>query len=262
MSSQMKWIIGILAGVIVLLLIVVIWLATSTSSSTTTTVAAGSTTTTTAPPDTTTTTTAPPETTTTTVAETTTTAPPETTTTTEPTTTTSELPPDVLEMSDEGLQAGSTWTPFGTLDEEAIAAISAVLGSPTHDSGWVDHFSVYGTCPPPVVRGVHWDSLTVLFTQADTDFWTGGVPHFFAWYYTSVPPDIATTLDLRIGDTLQRVEDVYGGPKLEVHEAPFDPSSGIWLYDMVGWTGIWGYLDGLNPGSVVQSINGGQGCGE
>ncbi|MGI9666588.1 MAG: hypothetical protein ACR2N2_05735 [Acidimicrobiia bacterium] len=262
MTSQSKWLIGIGAGVIALVLLGVVWFASGddTSSTTTTTVEAIDTTTTTTVADTTTTTER--ETTTTTVVESTTTTTVEATTTTVPTTTTSVLPPDTLELNDEGLQAGASWVPFGTMDEDTITAVSSVLGSPTHDSGWVDSFSVYGTCPPPVVRGVHWDSFTVLFTQANTDFWSAGVPHFFAWYYTSVPPDLATTLDLRIGDTLQRVEDLYGGPDLVINEDPFDPNGGIWLYDMVGWTGMYGYLDGLSATSLVLSINGGQGCGE
>ncbi len=165
-------------------------------------------------------------------------------------------------MSDEGLQAGAEWVPFGTQDDEAIAAVTAMLGTPTDDSGWVDAFSVYGTCPGPVVRGVHWRSFVMLFTQADTDFWSGGVPHFFAWYYTNVPPDLATTEGLALGDTMATLQSLYGGPALEVAEDPFEPGGAIWLYDMVGWTGMFGYADSREPTGVITSINGGRGCGE
>lgn len=206
-------------------------------------------------------TTAASETTTTTVPEETTTTVTGTTTTTE-TTTTTIVEESSLELSDEGVEAGATWVPFGTIDEDAIAAVAAVLGTPSDDSGWVDSFSVYGTCPGPVVRGVHWDAYVMLFTQAETDFWTAGVPHFFGWYYTDVVPALATTQGLVIGDTLATVEALYGGPKLEINEDPFDPSGGIWLYDVVGFTGLWGFADGQNPASVISSINGGQGCGE
>lgn len=197
-------------------------------------------------------------TTTTTVAETTTTV--AETTTTEPATTTTMAA--TVELSDEGIQAGSTWVYLGMNDEEAITAVAAVLGAPDEDSGWIDSFSIYGTCPSPVVRGVHWGSFVLLFTQADTDFWSGGVPHLFAYYYTSSPPDLQTTEGLRIGDTLETLESLYGGPKLEIDEDPFDPTGGIWLYDVVGWTGMWGYADGQDPTSTISTINGGVGCGE
>lgn len=213
--------------------------------------------TTTAPPATSSTTVAP---TTTTVVETTTTM--ETTTSAAPTTTSTTSAPGALQLTDEGVAAGATWVPFGTLDEETISAFSAVLGSPSDDSGWVDSFSVYGTCPGPVVRGVHWGSFVALFTQAETDFWTVGVPHFFAWYYTAVPPELATTEGLEIGSTIQDLSDLYGGPDLIIDESPFDPTSGYWSYDLVGWTGLWGYADGIDPASTITSVNGGRGCGE
>lgn len=227
------------------------------ADSTTTVPATLTTTSSTAAPETTTTV---PEETTTTIAETTTTV--AETTTTASTTTTTAAEEDNLELSDEGVQAGATWVPFGTIDDDAIAAVAAVLGAPTDDSGWIDSFSGYGTCPGSVVRGVHWDAYVMLFTQSDTDFWSGGVPHFFAWYYTDVVPALATTEGLVIGDTLATLEALYGGPELEIDEDPFDPSGGIWSYDTVGFTGLWGFADGQSPESVISSINGGQGCGE
>lgn len=222
----------------------------TTTLQTLTTTSSTSTTTTTSS----TTTTAPAETTTT-VAETTTTMAAETTTTT----TAIGTP---LALSDEGVQAGETWVPLGTVEDDAIAAVSVAFGAPTDDSGWVDAFSVYGTCPGPVVRGVHWGGFVMLFTQAETDFWTEGVPHFFAYYYTAAPPDLATTEGLVLGDTLATVEALYGGPKLEIAEDPFNPTAGIWLYDLVGWTGMYGYADSQDPSGIISTINGGRGCGE
>jgi hypothetical protein len=214
----------------------------STTTTTTTTVAA---TTTTASP-------------TTTAASTTTTVAP-TTTTLAPTTTTE--PPSVL-LSDEGIQAGDTWVYFGYDDDDAVTAVSAVLGAPTHDSGWTDPFGAYGVCPAPEVRGVHWDGLVLLFTRADTDFWTGGVDHFFAFTFTSIPPDLETTQGLALGDTIADLEAIYGGADLFIDESPFDPSAAIWSYDAASWTGMYGFASSQNPDGVIQSINGGRGCGE
>lgn len=243
---------GRVMGVIAALILVA---ACSPDSSDTTTTM--DTTTTTAPASTTsmpeTTTTAVETTTTTTAAETTTTAEAETTTTTEPPT---------LELSSEGIQAGAEWVYFGYDDEDAIAAVAEVLGPSDTDSGWIDSFSVYGTCPGPVVRGVHWGGLTLLFTQADTDFWSGGVPHFFAYYYTNTPPDLLTNEGLGIGMTLDELDAIYGGPDLIVGEADLIPGETFWTYRQAPWTGLWGYGDGLDPTSLVTSINGGSGCGE
>lgn len=226
------------------------------------------TTTTTTAPDTTTTvaTTSTTATTTTTAPETTTSSSSTTsssTTTTVAETTTTTAPVDAtIELSDEGIQAGTIWVPFGTMDEEAIDDVAAVIGDPTQDSGWIGSFSVYGTCPGAVVRGVHWDSFVMLFTQADTDFWTGGVPHFFAFYYTNTPPELATTEGMYLGDTIELLTALYGGPKLEIDEAFFDPSVGTWSYDRQSWTGLWGFSTGQNPDDTITSINGGRGCGE
>lgn len=194
-----------------------------------------------------------PTTTSTTVAATTTTAV-ETTTTT--------APAETVELTRVGVQAGETWVPFAEIDEVAIAAVAAVLGPPDSDSGWIDSFSIFGTCPPPVVRGVQWGSFTMLFTQAETDFWTEGVPHFFAWTTIDVDPDLATMAGLQLGQTMTDVEALYGGPDLEVGENPFDPTAALWSYRRAPWTGLYGGATNQGPEGVVTSMQGGRGCGE
>jgi len=199
--------------------------------------------------------------TTTTSAPVTTTTVPATTTTTVPVTTTT-APGGTVELNWPGIQAGPTWVWLGMMEDDAIAAVTAVLGSPTDDSGWVDSFSQYGTCPGSTVRGVHWGDFIMLFTQADTDFWIGGVPHFFAYYYAGTTPLLKTTEGITIGSTLEELEAAYGGPELVIDENPFDPSAGFWKYRLSTWLGMSGGLTGRTPTDTVLSINGGQGCGE
>ena len=211
-----------------------------------------------------------PDTTSTTALETTTTVPQTTTSSTlvESTTTssveatTTSAGKSTVELSDEGVQAGTQWVHFGYDDADAIEAVAAVLGSPTDDSGWVDSFSVYGTCPAPVVRGVHWDDFVMLFTQADTDFWSAGVPHFFGYYLTSRSPDLVTTENVGVGSSVDLLEVAYGGALYTMEESLFDPALGYWTYDQEIWTGLWGYSTGQDSSDVVTSINGGSGCGE
>lgn len=256
-ESLKKWLPWIAAGVMAVILAVVVVAnvgdGDTTAADTTTTAA-----------DTTTTTVA--DTTTTTVVDTTTTMPPDTTTTAPPPdTTTTSVASVTIELTDEGIYAGAAWLHFGFDDEAAIAAVTAVLGAPTNDSGWVDGFSSpYGVCPPPVVRGVHWGSLTLLFTQAETDFWTAGVPHFFAYnYFANEPPvDLETTEGIAVGDSIGMLRTAYPGPDLVIDESPFDPAAGIWLYDQQAWTGMWGFATGQTDAHAITSINGGQGCGE
>jgi len=228
--------------------------ASSTTVAPTTTVP--ETTTTTVPPTTTvpdTTTTTSPATTT--VPETTTTTVPPTTTVPEPTT----VPPapDTVEFTNHGIYAGETWIYFGWDDEDTIAAVTAVLGPPTIDLGW-DADSI---CPSPS-RTVKWDDLLLLFTKADTDFWIGGVPHFFTYQYSGSTPELFTTEGIGLGSTLSDLDDAYGGPDLIITDSPFVTGEGYWTYKDAPWTGMWGFATGQSPSDTVTSINGGAGCGE
>jgi hypothetical protein len=213
---------------------------------------------------TTTSSTAAPATTATTAAPTTTEAPAESTTTsTEAPTTTTTLPP-VVELTNHGIQAGDEWVPFGTDDDETVAAIAAVLGEPTTDSGWIPAWGDYGACPEPMVRAVEWDALITLYTTAESDFWSpAGIDHFFSYNYLSAdsPPNLMTPEGIGIGSTLAELNAAYPG-EIEIEEAFFDPALGFWSYRLATWTGMWGYASGHADTSTVTSINAGQGCGE
>jgi hypothetical protein len=252
-----KWLPWIVAGILALILVVVLVSNLGggdpvASDSTTSTLATTTTipeTTTTTVPETTTTTTSP-VTTTTTTPETTTTAPPDTTTTT--------TAPATVSFTNQGIYAGEEWIYFGFDDEDTISAVTAVLGAPTIDSGWVAE----PLCPPPVVRTVRWGDLWLLFTQGETDFWTAGVPHFFTYQYSGTTPELFTTEGIGVGSTLGMLEAAYGGPDLVIEDSPFDPVDGFWSYKLASWTGMWGFSSGQDSADLVTSINGGRGCGE
>lgn len=195
--------------------------------------------------------------TTTTVADTTTTTVEETTTT-EATTTTTTVAPIVLERD------GLGGIDFGASPDAAIAYVTAALASsPTSDSGWVDSFSVYGTCPPPVVRGVEWGRLVLLFTRAATGFASEGTEHLFSYYYTgndAPAAGLGTDESIFVGSTRNELDAAYGG-SLEVFDEEFGT---IWHVDRDpgSWEALYGYLSGPLPADLVESINGGRGCGE
>lgn len=199
----------------------------------------------------------------------------ETTTTTLAPTSTTSAPVVVttVELSDEGIQAGSAWLPFGSDDDDTVAALTTALGPPSDDSGWLDSLTDgwehFGVCPSPRVRGVSWGegggvSLQVLFTDGDTDFWSGGVEHFYSFFYsgTSAPTGLTTPEGIGVGSSLGQLKAAYDPAKIEIDEAFFDPAVGFWSYDMQNWTGLWGYATGQSDAHVITSVNGGRGCGE
>lgn len=204
--------------------------------------------------------------TTTTVPETTTTTLAETTTTTVPETTTTMAAPDDgrIELTDEGIRAGAQWIQFGYDDDDAVTHITGILGAPSKDTGWISPFGDYGVCYGTKMRAVEWGSFITLYTNGDTDFWSGGVEHFYAYYYTDVtnPRDLRTPEGIGIGSSLGQLRAAYDPSKLVIDEAFFDPTVGFWSYDMQTWTGMWGYATGQSDVHVITSINGGQGCGE
>jgi hypothetical protein len=185
--------------------------------------------------------------------------------TTVPDTTIPEPPIGELILETDGVGALETFVSFGADDEGAIAAVTMSLGPNTGDTGWIDSFSEYGTCPGDVVRGVEWGSFVMLFTQADTAFETGGAPHFFSYYYAEpAQPDFATPDMIEIGSTVAELKAAYDGPDFEFGEFEFEPSLGFWVYerDNDAQTLLSGITTGFTDGDTVTSINGGIGCGE
>ncbi|GMQ86662.1 MAG: hypothetical protein BMS9Abin07_2250 [Acidimicrobiia bacterium] len=223
--------------------------ATTTSSAETTTTAAGTTTTAAV--------------TTTTVVETTTTAAETTTTVVETTTTAAALDPLVL--ADDGIGG----VDFGASPEATIAYVSAILGPPDVDTGWIDAFSnPYGVCPEPVVRGAEWGtgaggfapSFIVLFTDSTTTHASG--EHFFGYFYFGGSIPLATVEGITTGSTNLMLETEI--PSAVINESPFDPSAGSWAsnVDPTDQDLLWGFSTSADPSGTLTSVNGGSACGE
>ena len=208
-------------------------------------------------------------TTTTTVAETTTTEATTTTTvaettTTEATTTTTALAP--LALKPDGIGA----VEFGAAPDEAISYATAFLGPPDRDTGWVDSFSEFGTCPPPEVRGVQWGTsptgfghaFTLLFTKAATTHLTAGGEHLFGYDYFGGDVDLSTPEGMTVGSTLLEGQTLY--PTMEINESPWDPASGVWVVDddPTDDAQLFGFATGQSGADMVTSILGGVTCGE
>lgn len=197
---------------------------------------------------------------TTTTSSTTTTSP--STTTTSATTTT--LPPLVLEPDGIGGVA------FGATPDETITYATAILGPADRDTGWVDSFSEFGTCPPPEVRGVQWGespsgfghSFTLLFTKASTTHKPAGGEHLFGYDYYGGDLVLATEPGMTVGTALAAARSMY--PTIEINESPWDPIAGVWWIDddPSDDAQLFGYATGQGDTDVVTSVLGGVTCGE
>lgn len=157
--------------------------------------------------------------------------------------------------------------PFGATPDEAVAAATAALGPPSADSGWIDAFSVYGTCPPPLVRGVEWGGsdgwfgFVLLFTQAATTHRPEGGEHFFGYYYVDGddPFGLGTPENIFIGSTL--AETVAAYPTLWIGSDDFGIS---WIVDDDPGddSALYGSASGETPSDFIETINGGIACAE
>ncbi|MEZ5175846.1 MAG: hypothetical protein R2823_06535 [Acidimicrobiia bacterium] len=227
-------------------LLVVASACTSDTSETTTTsfpLTSTSSTTTTAP-----TTTAP----TTTLATTTTVT--TTTTTTTPATTT--VPALVFGFFVDGYGV----VDFGASPDEVIAALTPIMGPPSGDTGWLAE----PICPGTQFRAIKWGpeqfDFRALFTDANF-FAPAGVAQFFTYNYHGVTPVPVTPPALTVGTTVGQLKALY--PSVVFSPNPF--LAGVTDYLVAGSTPyeqLYGQVSGTNPADVVESVQGGVGCGE
>lgn len=98
---------------------------------------------------------------------------------------------------------------FGVDPEAVVNYLKSKLGSPTQDSGYVDSFSEFGSCPGTRVRGVRWGDLTLLFGDESTV--AEGRLHFFAWKYgppsssRPVPVGMVAEGSVTLGSTVSAI---------------------------------------------------------
>jgi hypothetical protein len=163
------------------------------------------------------------------------------------------------------LQAsGLSGIPFGTDAEEAIATITAQLGLAPADSGWVDAFAGFGTCPGTQIRVVRWVSLEAFFSDGPTEWAPAGTQHIFHYGQSFLAGagetiDLSTDAGIRLGSTVAELKAAYG-PEVLVVDDPL--VAGLWQVDVEGAGILWGTVSDVTDVGIVETINGGAGCGE
>ena len=210
----------------------------------------GQTTTSSGPTDTVATNSAP---TTSTSTETTT----QTTTTTTASTTTLADPLAALPLNPTGI--GDLI--FGTDAEETVAQLTLVLGNPTEDTGWTPSFE---TCPGTEARVVRWTSLQAFFTNGATEWAPEGTRHFFHYGQSITAGDgvlleLTTDNGIAINSTLGELAAAYGEQVTISDDPVFGP---FWEVDVAGPGVLWGTAGASGDNGMIDSINGGSGCGE
>ena len=197
------------------------------------------------------TTAASPTTTTTAVATTQTTATPA------PTTTTLGDPLAALVLNPTGIGDIT----FGSDADETVAQLSIVLGSPTEDTGWTPSFE---TCPGTEARVVRWTSLQAFFTDGATEWAPEGTRHFFHYGQSvlaggGVLLELTTSNGIGIRSTLGELTAAYGEQVTITDDPIFGP---FWEVAVAGAGVLWGTAGATGDSGMIDSINGGFGCGE
>jgi hypothetical protein len=151
-------------------------------------------------------------------------------------------------------------TEFALLELAALLGDAADEGDPDEDSGWIDSFSIYGTCPGTHVRMVRWGDVRTFHTRnglAD--------PGEFFTYDVSDPANnredkrLITADGIRWNDTVGQLEAAYG-TRVTID---FDDVFMFWFFHVDGNpSGLRGFLPGSDHFDHITLLGAGIGCGE
>lgn len=184
----------------------------------------------------------------------TTTEPVASTTTSINSTTTTLVPGLELVLRSDGIGDAR----FGVEPDGVIGYVKAILGAPDRDTGWIDAFSEFGSCPGTEVRAVEWANLRLLF--GDQSEFNTARRHFYGWQYGPPidseigPLGLATDGGITVGSTVRDIVKVY--PDVEIYN---DEIVGPGFEIEATLTGT---LSDDGPSGLVLALYGGTACGE
>jgi len=184
----------------------------------------------------------------------TTTEPVASTTTSINSTTTTLVPGLELVLRSDGIGDAR----FGVEPDGVIGYVKAILGAPDRDTGWIDAFSEFGSCPGTEVRAVEWANLRLLF--GDQSEFNTARRHFYGWQYGPPidseigPLGPATDGGITVGSTVRDIVKVY--PDVEIYN---DEIVGPGFEIEATLTGT---LSDDAPSGLVLALYGGTACGE
>lgn len=154
---------------------------------------------------------------------------------------------------------------FGASADGVVTYVTAILGAPTADTGWVDPVATGSSCMGTEVRSVSWHDLSLFFSDESLE--ATGYRHFASYTYG---PPAGTVLDPEGLRTKVEGDDAMGvtvgdsvSALLAAHPratlAPEDELSGASFYIEEGLSG---FITGVGADDRITSFVGGFGCGE
>ncbi|MDQ3469511.1 MAG: hypothetical protein M3487_07070 [Actinomycetota bacterium] len=160
--------------------------------------------------------------------------------------------PVTLTLQRDGLAVAA----FGTDADATVAAVTAALGAPTEDTGWVDPLTI-STCAGTELRRVSWGVLSLLFGDPAG----AGARVFFAYSYGDVsglggqPAGLVTPEGLGLGTPVVDLRTAYPAVTINAGEEGLVESS-FFVDDALA-----GLLTGATDTDSVTVIFGGPFCG-
>lgn len=167
----------------------------------------------------------------------------------------------------DGVEVPAGVVVFGTPYDEAVATLTASLGEPTKDTGEIEPFSAYGTCPGSTLRVLEYagGALQLLFGDVEADS-----PVLHTWALANTGDTVAvprasalvgdvTTFEFGVGTPVGDLqEQVLDGFQISEDELSLDPA--FVLTDQS--SGFRGFLTGTSSADTVTFVEAGAGCGE
>lgn len=154
---------------------------------------------------------------------------------------------------------------FGASADGVIAYVTAIIGEPTSDTGWVDPVETGAACRGTEVRSVTWHDLSLFFSDESLE--AAGLRHFASYTYGPAVGAVLEPIGLRtqvegddtagvtVGDTVSALLEAHPRTTL----APEDEMSGPSFFITEG---LAGFITGVGANDRITSFVGGFGCGE
>lgn len=174
-----------------------------------------------------------------------------------------------VELFGDGVDLPNRVVSFGDPLEQVEEVIVGALGEPTLDTGVIEPFSAYGTCPGEALRVLEFSGGALLLLFGDGEQ-PGGPLALFAWQLTedgspaSAPQARAlmgdvSTYEFGVGVSVPELQEGLGeAVRFFAEEGPFPP--GFRVEDQSA--GLFGAVTGTGEDGVVTVVAGGSQCGE
>lgn len=169
------------------------------------------------------------------------------------------IPVEEMKLINDGMRINDNDIPdiiFGTDAATAIGRYEASFGGYTNDTGWQVSTGSSGVCPGDLERIVTFGTYAAIVTKpGGQEIYNGYRQDLtFADDITHPSAGLETLSGLRVGDTVETLQDIYSGEKVSFS---VDPKLGdVYLVEgsSTGNLLLWGPVEGEDPADRVVGI--------